>query len=178
MPFQIYLSSFLVDDNGLSVEQSASAWRLIGFVGMFGGFLMGWVADRITVRWTLLVVYLFLSFSTGLLLFFEINTVIVFTAVALFGLSFYAIFGLVPAYISHVYKNNTAALAFSFGNVTLGLGGIFGNVIGGWLKQQMGTFDGIYTIILVAAAGSAIVCVIMRSEEHTLSQNELGSRNR
>ena len=45
MPFQTYLSSLLVGEHGLNIEQSASAWRLIGFVGMFGGFLIGWVAD-------------------------------------------------------------------------------------------------------------------------------------
>ena len=66
MPFQTYLSSLLVGEHGLNIEQSASAWRLIGFVGMFGGFLIGWVADRITVRWTLLIVYLLLGQSTAI----------------------------------------------------------------------------------------------------------------
>ena len=166
MPFQTYLSSLLVDDNGLSVEQSASAWRLIGFVGMFGGFLMGWIADRITVRWTLSVVYILLGVSTAILLYTEVTPKSVYASSALFGLSFYAIFGLVPAYISHVYKNNTAALVFAFSNVALGLGGIVGNIAGGWLKQQIGTFDGVYTIILLAAIGSAFISIIMQREKN------------
>ena len=165
MPFQTYLSSLLVGEHGLNIEQSASAWRLIGFVGMFGGFLIGWVADRITVRWTLLIVYLLLGQSTAILLYAEIKPVSIYASSALFGLSFYAIFGLVPAYISHVYKNNTAAIVFAFGNIALGLGGILGNTAGGWIKQATNTFEGLYLIILFAAIGSAVLSIVMRSEK-------------
>ena len=165
MPFQTYLSSLLVGEHGLNIEQSASAWRLIGFVGMFGGFLIGWVADRITVRWALLIVYLLLGQSTAILLYAEIKPVSIYASSALFGLSFYAIFGLVPAYISHVYKNNTAAIVFAFGNIALGLGGILGNTAGGWIKQATNTFEGLYLIILFAAIGSAVLSIVMRSEK-------------
>jgi len=165
MPFQTYLSSLLVGEHGLNIEQSASAWRLIGFVGMFGGFLIGWVADRITVRWTLLIVYLLLGQSTAILLYAEITPVSIYASSALFGLSFYAIFGLVPAYISHVYKNNTAAIVFAFGNIALGLGGILGNTAGGWIKQATNTFERLYLIILFAAIGSAVLSIVMRSEK-------------
>jgi len=165
MPFQTYLSSLLVGEHGLNIEQSASAWRLIGFVGMFGGFLIGWVADRITVRWTLLIVYLLLGQSTAILLYAEITPVSIYASSALFGLSFYAIFGLVPAYISHVYKNNTAAIVFAFGNIALGLGGILGNTAGSWIKQATNTFEGLYLIKLFAAIGSAILSIVMRSEK-------------
>ena len=165
MPFQTYLSSLLVGEHGLNIEQSASAWRLIGFVGMFGGFLIGWVADRITVRWTLLIVYLLLGQSTAILLYAEITPVSIYASSALFGLSFYAIFGLVPAYISHVYKNNTAAIVFAFGNIALGLGGILGNTAGGWIKQATNTFEGLYLIKLFAAIGSAVLSIVMRSEK-------------
>ena len=165
MPFQTYLSSLLVGEHGLNIEQSASAWRLIGFVGMFGGFLIGWVADRITVRWTLLIVNLLLGQSTAILLYAEITPVSIYASSALFGLSFYAIFGLVPAYISHVYKNNTAAIVFAFGNIALGLGGILGNTAGGWIKQATNTFEGLYLIILFAAIGSAVLSIVMRSEK-------------
>lgn len=165
MPFQTYLSSLLVGEHGLNIEQSASAWRLIGFVGMFGGFLIGWVADRITVRWTLLIVYLLLGQSTAILLYAEITPVSIYASSALFGLSFYAIFGLVPAYISHVYKNNTAAIVFAFGNIALGLGGILGKTAGGWIKQATNTFEGLYLIILFAAIGSAVLSIVMRSEK-------------
>ncbi len=164
MPYQTYLSSFLVGEHGFSIEQSALAWRIIGLVGMAGGFLMGWVADRITVKWALTIVYSILSLAALVLLVQDLSIVHLYVTSVLFGLSFYAIFGLVPAYISHVYRNGTAALVFSFGNVALGFGGIAGNLAGGWLKETSGTFEWIYVVILAAAIGSVVVSLAMRNE--------------
>ena len=127
---------------------------------------MGWVADRITFRWALVIVYLLLGVSTTILLYAEATTASIYAASVLFGLAFYAIFGLVPAYISHVYKNNTAALVFAFGNIALGLGGIIGNTAGGWLKAETGTFEAMYLIILIASLGSVLVSLVIRGEKH------------
>lgn len=166
IPFQTYLSSFLVDQQGASVDESAIAWRVIGGVGMVGGFIMGWVADRITVKWALVIVYVFLSVSTAILLYSKGSIVNLYTLSILFGLAFYSIFGLVPAYISHVYKDGTAALVFSFGNVFLGLGGIIGNALGGQLREKYGSFEGIYALILAASLCTVIISICMRSEQY------------
>ena len=164
MPFQTYLSSFLVDEQNISVNQSAIAWRIIGFVGMFGGFVMGWLADRITVRWTLAITYVLLSASTLILMYSDSQILSIYAAASLFGLAFYAIFGLVPAYISHIYKDGKAALVFAFGNVALGFGGIIGNALGGYVKEESGSFSWIYLTILLAALGSILLSFVMENE--------------
>ena len=53
IPFQTYLSSYLVEDHNHTITSASDVWRIIGVVGMFSGFLMGWVGDRITIRWAL-----------------------------------------------------------------------------------------------------------------------------
>ncbi len=164
IPYQTYLSSFLVNDRGLDVETSAYVWSIIGITGMVGGFLMGWLADKITVRWALFFTYLILTASTYTLLFVDIDKISLFAMAVSFGLAFYAIFGLVPAYISKVYKNQTAALVFSFGNIALGCGGLIGNVLGGVFKANTGNFEYIYLLIIAAAIGSAILSIFMKSE--------------
>ena len=164
IPYQTYLSSFLVNDRGVDVETSAYVWSIIGITGMVGGFLMGWLADKITVRWALFFTYLILTASTYTLLFVDIDKISLFAMAVSFGLAFYAIFGLVPAYISKVYKNQTAALVFSFGNIALGCGGLIGNVLGGVFKANTGNFEYIYLLIIAAAIGSAILSIFMKSE--------------
>ena len=57
-----------------------------------------------------------------------------------------------------------AALVFAFGNVARGLGGILGNGAGGWLKEAFGTLEGLYTMILMAAAGAALTGVALTRE--------------
>jgi predicted MFS family arabinose efflux permease len=165
LPFQTYLSSFLVSEQGLDIGQSATAWQVIGITGTVGGFIMGWVADRITVRWALTVVYVFLSASTILLLYFDTGSYYLYLMAFLFGMAFYAIFGLMPAYISHIYKGGTAAIVFALGNVSLGMGGIVGNALGGWLKGVYGSFEWIYVVILTASLASMMMSIVMRNEQ-------------
>jgi len=165
--FQTYLSAYLIGEIGLEETQAASAWALIGLVGMFGGFLMGALADRITIRRGMIVTYLVLSVAAVAMMFIDATDaglLMIYVAAVAFGLSFYAIFGLVPAYISHLFSDGDAALVFAFGNVALGMGGIVGNLLGGYTKEFTGSFDTMYVLILAVAIISAIIAAMLPSE--------------
>ncbi|WP_225767861.1 nitrate/nitrite transporter [Inquilinus sp. Marseille-Q2685] len=167
MPYQTYLSTFLQGEVGLSQGAAAMAWSVIGVVGMVGGFAIGALADRITVRWAMVLTYLILAGSCLLLLQAALaggNLPVLYLAVVAFGLAFYAIFGLVPAYIGHVFGTGKSALVFAFGNIALGFGGIVGNMAGGWLKVSTGSFQAIYLAMLAAALCSALLAAVMPSE--------------
>jgi len=167
MPFQTYLSAYLIGELGLNATQAASAWAIIGVVGMFSGFLMGALADRITIRRGMVVTYLVLCVAPLAVMFGGTGStrfLLVYIAPVAFGLSFYAIFGLVPAYISHMFSDGNAALVFAFGNVALGMGGVVGNLVGGYSKEFSGSFDTLYLMILIAALLSAVIALILPSE--------------
>ena len=167
MPYQTYLSAFLQSEAGYSPDTTAYVWRVIGIVGMASGFVMGTLADRISIRRGMIVVYLVLATSCFALMrsVGSSSGTPIFVAAVTFGISFYAIFGLVPAYISRVFGLGHAALVFSFGNIALGFGGIVGNMAGGWLKEQSGSFQPIYAIMLGAAVLSALLSVFMPGEK-------------
>lgn len=166
IPYQTYLSAFLQDETGYTNEMAAYAWRIIGVVGMVSGFAIGALADRITVRWGMVVTYLILAGSCIMLIAAADTKHLapLYAAAVAFGVSFYAIFGLVPAYISQTFGTGSAALIFAFGNIALGLGGIVGNVLGGVLKVSTGSFEPIYLIMLGAALCSAVLSACMPSE--------------
>ena len=167
MPYQTYLSAFLQNEAGYSAETAAHAWRVIGLVGMVSGFAVGALADRITVRLGMFFTYGILAVSCLLLLVARggDNLPALYGATVAFGVSFYAVFGLVPAYIGHFFGGGSAALVFAFGNIALGLGGIIGNALGGWLKESSGTFAPIYFVMLAAAVASAALSVAMPCEK-------------
>lgn len=166
MPYQTYLSAYLQTEAGYSGDTAAYVWRFIGIVGMFSGFAVGSLADRITVRWGMVLTYLVLAVSCMLIMMARGGgqSLNLYVAAVTFGISFYAIFGLVPAYISHVFGLGSAALVFAFGNIALGLGGIVGNMLGGLLKELTGSFEPIYMIMLGAALVSALTGWLMPSE--------------
>ena len=167
MPYQTYLSAFLQGEAGYTADTTAYVWRIMGLVGMFSGFVIGALADRITVRRGMIVTYTILALSCLALTqsVGGMNAALVFFAAVTFGISFYAIFGLVPAYISHIFGPGDAVLIFAFGNIALGFGGMVGNFAGGWLKEQSGSFGPIYLTMMAAAVLSALLSAVMPSEK-------------
>ena len=173
--FQTYLSPYLIGEVGLENSGAALAWRIIGFVGMFGGFLMGALADRITLRRGMIVSYLILCVATIALVSGEadgLRIYLIHLSSVAFGLSFYSIFGLMPAYISHAFHSGNAAVVFAFGNVALGVGGVVGNLTGGYTRDFSGSFDVLYILILAATVLSIVITAFMPCESEFESGNE------
>lgn len=166
MPFQTYLSAYVHAEAGHDATTAAQLWRTIGLVGMASGFGIGWLADRITVRLGLIATYLILALACVLLVQADgaAGRWLLQAAAVCFGLSFYAVFGLVPAYISHAFGTGAAALVFALGNVAVGLGGIAGNLMGGSLKTITGSFEPAYWVMLAAALCSALLSALMPNE--------------
>lgn len=157
MPFQTYLSAYLQGEQGRSAGEAALAWRIVGIVGMFSGFVVGALADRITVRRAMVMTHLVLAAACLALVNQELaagHVMLVAAAVA-FGTAFYAIFGLVPAYISQNFGKGEAAMVFSVTNISLGLGGIAGNLAGGFVKEASGSFVTSYVAMAVAGVLAA-----------------------
>lgn len=166
MPYQTYLSAFLEGEAGHGTHTAAYVWRVIGVVGMVGGFALGALADRITLRRGMIVTHLILASSAVFLLHAASGaaSLLVYAAAITFGMSFNAIFGLVPAYIGHAFGAGGATLVFAFGNIALGVGGIVGNMLGGALKESLGSFQPSYQIMLGAALCSALLSAMLPSE--------------
>ena len=135
VPFQNYFSSFLVAEYGYRVVKTSAAWQIIGVVGMFSGFLMGWLGDRVTVRWSLMISLILLLMSTLLLTIGLVQGYWIWLIAICFAMAFYPIFGLVPAFIARNFSGARASRIFGLGNVGLGVGAALGNVAGGALKS-------------------------------------------
>ena len=158
VPFQNYFSSFLVAEYGYRVVETATAWKIIGVVGMFSGFLMGWLGDRITIRWSLMISLILLLISTLMLIVGLAQGYWIWLIAICFGMAFYPIFGLVPAFIARNFSGARASRIFGLGNVGLGIGAALGNVVGGALKTATGSFVGSYTLFLGAALVGCVLC--------------------
>ena len=161
VPFQNYFSSFLVAEYGYRVVETATAWKIIGVVGMFSGFLMGWLGDRITIRWSLMISLILLLISTLMLIVGLAQGYWIWLISICFGMAFYPIFGLVPAFIARNFSGARASRIFGLGNVGLGVGAALGNVVGGALKASTGSFVSSYTLFLAAALVGCVLCLYL-----------------
>lgn len=153
LPFQNYLAPYLREELGFHVVFASQVWALIGFIGMFAGFFVGWLSDKSGVRVALLFCYIAVLLSSILLTFWPHGVIPLLSGV-FFALAFYPIFGLVPAYIAKMASNKQGTAVFGVANVTLGIGGVCGNYLGGALKEATGSFALLYF-------GVAAVCSIL-----------------
>jgi predicted MFS family arabinose efflux permease len=173
MPVMNYLVAFLREEIGYSIEAAGWVWSTIGFVGMFGGFAMGALADRITVARSLNLTYFLLGGSTLLFLHHAYLWEVLIGA-GLFGLSFNAIFGLVPAFVSLCFNANMATAVFAASNVMLGLGSMLGNLLGGLLREQQQSFVPVY----VSALAIDLLLILLSLYLKNANQSELTVRLR
>ena len=166
MPSQNYLVALVQDELGYGVDAVANIWKAIGFIGMFGGFAMGILADYISVRRALALSYAFLAVAVGTFLHHG-SLAEIYLGAALFGLAFNAIFGLIPAYVSLTYPARMTAPIFGFSNVMLGLGAMAGNMIGGLTKEATGSFQTSYALAAGTVVVLFLVTLMLRGEKRS-----------
>jgi MFS family permease len=153
MPYQNYLSPYLREELGFTVDYAAAVWGTIGVIGMVSGFVVGWMSDRTGVRKALLFSYSCFFVSAMILVVAPVGYLPLLSG-ALFAVAFYPIYGLLPAYVSKTASGAAATLVFGIANVTQGIGGIAGNYLAGIIASTTGSFLWFYVVI---AAGTVVL---------------------
>lgn len=166
LPFQNYLVPYLREELGADPAFSGRIWAMIGFVGMFSGFLLGALSDRIGIRKTMVITYGFILIAC-LLLIQAAGPFTLLLAGILFALAFYPIFGLVPAYIAKKSSRLSPTTIFSVANVTLGVGGVLGNFLAGASQTQFQTFTWVYVVAGALAILLAVMALALPVERRT-----------
>jgi MFS family permease len=162
-PWQNYVSSFLAEERGRSLQSIGQLWSIVGITGLFSGFFAGMLADKTGVRIALIVSFIALACS-AFLIAFQTGSWPLRAGAACFGWAFYAIYGLIPAYISKTAEPFAATKVFAIANVFLGLGTTFGNVIGGRIPGWSGSLQGVFIAASVLACAGMIVTMMLPDE--------------
>lgn len=163
MSYQNFLTPLLHNHGGQSIRYSSAVWMTIAVVGAVSGFAVGRLGDLLGLRRTLTLCYVFF-FASCLLLHFAQAGVLPFVSAALFGLSFYPIYGLVPAYVSLVSTGAQATLIFGLANIFQGGGGVVGNVVGGSVATNTGWLPNYYLILGMGAFVLAAATMLLPSD--------------
>ncbi|MET3524528.1 MFS transporter [Mesorhizobium abyssinicae] len=162
-PFQTYISPFVRDELGFSVDLAGGMWSAIGFVGMWGGFAMGFIADRAGIR-TAITICFFAMFAASLLVFFHANATSLLAAAALYGLAYFSMYGLFPAYISKSFDPATSTTVFGVANVLLGLSTTLGGFFGGFGRSVFRTFHPVYLSVSVVSLSLVWLAFFLKRE--------------
>ncbi|HEY0165859.1 MAG TPA: MFS transporter [Jatrophihabitans sp.] len=166
MSYQNFLAPLLRDHGGQTIGYSSAVWMTIAVVGAFAGFAVGRLGDVLGLRRTLTICYgLFLA--SCLLLYTSQSGWLPFVAAMLFGLSFYPIYGLVPAYVGKISTVSQATLIFGLANVFQGAGGVVGNLTGGSVATDTAWLPNYYLLLGAGAFVLAAATLALPSDRAT-----------
>lgn len=163
MSYQNFLAPLLRDHGGQTIGYSSAVWMTIAVVGAFAGFAVGRLGDLLGLRRTLTICYGFFLASC-LLLHTSQSGWLPFAAAMLFGLSFYPIYGLVPAYVGKISTVSQATLIFGLANVFQGAGGVVGNLTGGTVATDTAWLPNYYLLLGAGAFVLAAATLALPSD--------------
>ena len=167
-PFQIFLSTYIRDGLHFDADVAGNAWLTIGLVGLWAGIFMGYLGDRFSIRFTMVLSAGLLCTACLVLILLQ-GPLWILASVFIFSLSYYAMPGLLPAFISIAYPEKVSVQLFSIGSTTLGLGTVVGNVTGGRLSDNFGTLSAYYIFCACAAIVLALCALTFMKTKKSAS---------
>lgn len=138
-------------------------WSIVGFLGLFSGFAVGLLADRIGIKRALSLSYGLLAVS-AVLVALQSKVGMLYAAAVFFGLSFFAVYGLIPAYITKTLDENKTTAVFAGANICLGVGTAFGKLGSGFIPALTGSLEQVYLYIAAVAIAAALLVSVLPGE--------------
>jgi MFS family permease len=152
--YATFLVTTLVKEVGLSEASAGRFWMWVGIFSVFSGPIFGSVSDRVGRKAGLAIVYTFQA-AAYLLIAAPHHLYLVGLSVFLFGITAWAIPGIMAASVGDYVGPEKAAAAFGTITLIFGVGQIAGPAIAGVLADLAGGFSAAYLL----AAGMAAAAV-------------------
>ena len=147
---------------GLGPEIAGWSLAMIGLFNIVGSVAMGWAVGRWRMKSLLALVYATRGAAVLVFLLAPKTPAVMLIFAAVMGVTFLST---VPPTVGLVAKMfGTANMAMLFGVVMLAhqIGGFFGAYLGGYVFQATGSYDWVWYIDIVLAAGAALVNLPIR----------------
>jgi sugar phosphate permease len=181
-----HLKLFLSLDRGYSQGDAASIISLVLAVSIAGRLLMGWLADRIPVKYVMLLIYLLVAVSVPLLLASGSRSTIVAFAIV-FGLGLGGEYMIIPLMAGQLF--GVAVLGRVMGIVLTadGVAEATAPMLVGYLRDHSGSYTtGFITLVATAIAGAIAIallpqrtpslCVSSTAKSSSAVREEISSR--
>jgi sugar phosphate permease len=181
-----HLKLFLSLDRGYSQGDAASIISLVLAVSIAGRLLMGWLADRIPVKYVMLLIYVLVAVSVPLLLASGSRSTIVAFAIV-FGLGLGGEYMIIPLMAGQLF--GVAVLGRVMGIVLTadGVAEATAPMLVGYLRDHSGSYTtGFITLVATAIAGAIAIallpqrtpslCVSSTAKSSSAVREEISSR--
>jgi sugar phosphate permease len=160
-----HLKLFLSLDRGYSQGDAARIISLVLAISIAGRLFMGWLADRVTRKYVMLLIYLLVAAAIPLLLASGSSSLMTLFAIV-FGLGLGGEYLIIPLMAAELF--GVAVLGRVMG-IVLTLDGVAeatAPMLVGYLRDRGGSYNvGFVVLITTAAIGAAAVALLPRRRE-------------
>jgi predicted MFS family arabinose efflux permease len=167
-----YLPTILVD-GGLNMAAGATVLAAIGLFNIGGTYLAGLAGGRWLKTRVLVVIYLARAAAMIVFVLTPLSTISAIIFGAVIGVLWTATVPLTSALVADLWGRRN--LAFLFGIVYVGhqVGAFAGAWTGGFVFDRTGSFDLVWTAIILASVGAAIIHLILLEKPRAIALAEM-----
>jgi MFS family permease len=156
MFISVHFPAFLID-RGMSAETGMTALALIGLFNIFGSYAWGWLGARYSKKRLLSLLYFLRAVNIAVFIVTPITPLSVYLFAAVIGFLWLGTVPLTSSLIAQIfgvrYLSTLSGVAF----LSHQIGSFFGVALGGYLFDQTGSYNVMWTIAIGAGVFAAIV---------------------
>jgi len=155
-----FFMAYLTKEIGVSSVAAGRIFAFLGIVSIFCGVIYGWISDVLGRKYGSMIAYT--NLAIAYIIFFLWKDQAGFYASAfVFGIAAFSIPTIMAAASGDAVGGRLAPAGLGFITLFFGIGQALGPVVGGWLKDETGTFVYAFAlsaaVSLLGAAGSMIL---------------------
>ena len=155
-----HLKLFLSLDRGYSQASAAQVISLVLAVSIAGRLLMGWLADRIQVKYVMLLIYLLVAGSVPLLLAGDSRSTMYAFAIV-FGLGLGGEYMIIPLMAGELFGLGVLGRVMGIVLTADGVAEATAPMLVGYLRDQSGSYtSGLLTLVATALAGALAIALL------------------
>lgn len=160
------LKLFLSIDLQYSQQEAANVMSIVLGSSIIGRLLMGWLADKISKKYVMMLIYAMVSFSIPLL-FFANTTGIMYLFAFLFGMALGGDYMIIPLMAAELFGLKVMGRIMGIIISADGLGEAFGPMLAAWLRDKSGSYAyGFSALIILALIGTIAVSLLPSRREN------------
>lgn len=142
------LKLFFSLDLKYSQGQAANVISLVLGASIIGRILMGWLADRFSKKYVMMLIYIIISISI-LLLYFADSPVVIYLFAILFGIGLGGDYMIIPLMAAELFGVKVMGRVMGLILTVDGLAEAFSPVLAGWLRDNSGSYSAGFTALII-----------------------------
>ncbi|RZL64702.1 MAG: MFS transporter [Variovorax sp.] len=150
---------------GLPPEVGGWALAMIGLFNIVGSLAMGWAVGRWRMKSLLSLLYATRGIAVVLFLLAPKTTAVMLVFAAVMGVTFLSTVPPTAGLVAKMFGPANMAMLFGIVMLAHQIGGFLGAFLGGYVFETTGSYDWVWYIDIVLAAGAALIHLPIREKQ-------------